>query len=135
MSMGALRPAEDLRSDAARARGLGAAGHGSGHFWQQRMSAVANIPLGLGLLALVFVHRDSSHAEWAALLRTPAASLLVALAVLSFCWHMRLGLQMVIEDYVHAPWGKGAALMANDFAAALAALVSLWALLRLNFGG
>ena len=133
--MSGASPSQDLQSDAARARGLGAAGHGSEHFWQQRVSALANIPLGLGLLVVLFAHRNAAHAELADLFRMPAFALLVLLAVLSFCWHMRLGLQMVIGDYVHAPLLKGAALIANDGAAFLIALASLWALLRLNFGG
>lgn len=127
--------AHDLRSDAARAQGLGAAGHGSGHFWLQRVSAVANIPLVLALLIACFVHRDAARAEWLALFRSPFFALLTMVAIGNICWHMRLGLQVVIEDYVHTGWRKGAGLMANDFAAALIAVGGLWAVLRLFLGG
>ena len=88
---------------------------GTEHFWLQRVTALANIPLTLFLVGALVVHAGADHATMAAFLGNPVVGVVMLLLVLSTCWHMRLGLQVVIEDYIHGEATKLAALVANNF--------------------
>ena len=123
-----------IRTPLARARGLGSAKEGATHFWRQRMTGVANVFLVI-LLMLVFVKlAGADHAAAKATLKNPLVSLLLLLFVVSGVIHMRLGMQTVIEDYVHSEGRKVFWLMLNTFFAAFVALASVWAVLKLSFG-
>jgi succinate dehydrogenase / fumarate reductase membrane anchor subunit len=112
-----------MRSPLARAMGLGSAKEGVEHWWMERVSAVALVP-----------HTGSDYATFIAWLRTPLASILMILLVIALFYHLALGLQVVIEDYVHSGT-KFAALVAvrlGCFALAAAGIVSA---LRIALGG
>ena len=119
------------RTPLARVEGLGSAHHGTAHFWQQRMSAVALVPLAIwftvSLLGLV-------HGDYIAamdFLRAPVNAVLMILFVVTLLYHMTLGVQVVIEDYVHSEGQKLALLMLNRFFAWSVGAVSLFAIFRI----
>ena len=123
-----------MRSDLGKVRGLGAAHDGTQHFWMQRVTAVANVPLVIFLLYFVISHLGLPRAAVVASLKNPAAAIALSLAVVSITWHMKLGLQMVIEDYVHGHGAKIAALLLNLFYAFILAALGLYAILKMSFG-
>ena len=95
--------AMSMRTPLSRVRGLGSAKAGTEHWWLQRVTAIANIPLVLFMLGFVVAHLGASRAELVASVHHPIIAILLALAFLSVLWHMRLGMQVIIEDYVHGP--------------------------------
>ncbi|SDF59738.1 MULTISPECIES: succinate dehydrogenase, hydrophobic membrane anchor protein [Rhodanobacteraceae] len=125
---------KDLRNPLARARGLGSAKDGVGHWMQQRTTALALVFLTIWfvLVVLSLVHTDYATAR-ATIARPWNAVLLIALIVTMFR-HAVLGLQVVIEDYVHTRWLEVASLVAIKFIAVLAALSGVLAVLRIALG-
>ena len=123
-----------MRTPLARAKGLGAAGHGVEEWWLHRMTAVSNVPLIIAFVIIVAGLAGRSHAEALAIVSNPLIAILLVLCFLSVTNHMRLGLQIVIEDYVHDKGYKIAALMTNNFFAAVIAVVCLYSVLRISFG-
>lgn len=123
-----------MRTPLGRVRGLGAAKSGTGHFWLQRLTAVSNLPLAVVFVGVVAALSGSSHAGAVALLGNPLVAILMLLFVLSATIHMRIGMQVVIEDYVHGELAKLAALMANTFFAIVIGLSAAFALLKISFG-
>lgn len=124
----------DLRNPLARARGLGSAKEGVSHWVLQRVTAVAMIFLGLYFVGLVIslVHADFATAR-ATFARPWNAVLLIAL-VLTMFRHLTIGLQVIIEDYVHTRWLEVASLVVIKFIAVLAALSGVLAVLRIALG-
>ena len=123
-----------MRTPLARVKGLGAAGHGVEHWWLHRMTAVSNVPLIIAFVIIVAALAGRPHAEALAIVSNPLVAILLVLCFLSVTNHMRLGLQIVIEDYVHDKGYKIAALMANNFFAAVIAVVCLFSVLKISFG-
>lgn len=123
-----------MRTALSRAKDLGPAGHGVEAWWLHRMTAVSNIPLVLFFVVMVVGLAGRPHAEALAIVSHPLVAILFVLAIISVTNHMRLGLQIPIEDYVHDKAWKLAALIANNFFAALIAVVSLFSILKIAFG-
>lgn len=124
-----------LRSPLGRARGLGAARSGLGAWWAERVTSVALLPLTLWFVYAVLHLSGRPRAGVAHFVANPInAALLLALVLMTF-HHMQLGLQVVIEDYVHAEPAKTASLMAIKGAALLLALACSVAVLKLAFSG
>jgi succinate dehydrogenase / fumarate reductase, membrane anchor subunit len=124
----------NFRTGLGDVRGLGSARAGTGHFWTQRMTAVSNLPLIAFLVWFIARHISSSQAELVASVRNPFMALALALAFVSILTHMRLGLQTVIEDYVHTPVAKYACLLANTFYVIALLAAVLFAVLKMNLG-
>lgn len=124
----------DMRTPLARVRGLGSAKKGTEHFWMQRVTAVANIPLTMFLVAALVVHAGAEHASVVAFLSQPVVGVVMLLLILSATYHMRLGLQVVIEDYIHGEAAKLSALVANNFFALTVAIACTLAVLTLVIG-
>lgn len=120
-----------LRNPLKRARGLGSAQSGVGHWWMQRVTAVALVVLGLWFVATVLglLHADYAAAR-AAVAKPWNAVLLIAFVIAVF-WHAVLGLQVVIEDYVHTRWKEVVSLVLIKFLAVLGALAGVLAVLRI----
>jgi succinate dehydrogenase / fumarate reductase membrane anchor subunit len=118
----------------ARVRGLGAAKSGSEHFWRQRLTAVANVPLTIAFVVIVVSLLGRNHAYAAQSLGSPLVAILMLLFIVSITFHMRIGMQVIIEDYVHAEPHKFILVMLNTFFAFAVALASAYAVFKLSFG-
>jgi succinate dehydrogenase / fumarate reductase membrane anchor subunit len=123
-----------MKSELGKVRGLGAAHDGTHHFWMQRVTAVANLPLVIYLLYFIIAHLGASRETVVASVKNPFSAVALALAMISICWHMKLGLQMVIEDYVHGTAAKLISLLLNAFFAYGLAGLGLFAILKMNLG-
>jgi succinate dehydrogenase / fumarate reductase, membrane anchor subunit len=123
-----------IRTPLARARGLGAAHSGTEHFWRQRMTAVANVPLTIAFVLIVVALLGRNHAAAQQILGSPLVAIVILLFIGSVTYHMRIGMQVIIEDYVHDEIPKLVLLMLNTFFAVAVALASAYAIFKLSFG-
>ncbi len=123
-----------MRTPLARAKGLGAAHHGAGHWWVHRMTAVSNVPLIVAFVIIVASLAGRTHAEAVGIVSHPLVALLLILCIVSVTNHMRMGVQIIIEDYVHDRGWKIVALIANTFYAVVIGVACLWAILKISFG-
>jgi succinate dehydrogenase / fumarate reductase, membrane anchor subunit len=124
----------DFRTPLARVRGLGAARDGTEHFWRQRLTAVANIPLTIAFVLIVVSLLGRNHAAVQQILGSPLVAMLMLLFIGSATYHMRIGMQVIIEDYVHGDVLKLLLLMLNTFFTVVVALASAYAIFKLSFG-
>jgi len=124
-----------MRTPRRRVAGLGSARSGTGHFWLQRLTALANVPLVLAFLAILVSVAGESHEVVLATLRYPLVAIVMLLALLSVVFHMRIGMQVVIEDYVHGEGAKILCLVANTFFAVAMGFAGAFAILKISFGG
>lgn len=125
---------KEMRTPLGKARGLGSAREGTDHFWRQRMTALANIPLTLFLVVNVIVLAGADYATATAWLGSPWVAIPMLLLVVSGAVHMRLGMQSIIEDYVHGEGAKVVCLMLNTFFAVCIALACAYAIMKLSLG-
>ena len=123
-----------MRSQLGRARGLGAAKFGVAHWWAQRLTAVALVPLTLWFVWSALHLVGASHEALLGWIGGPVPVVLFIALVLASFYHLALGLQVVIEDYVHGEKVKLAAIMANNFFSIAVALASIYAILKLSSG-
>jgi succinate dehydrogenase / fumarate reductase membrane anchor subunit len=117
-----------------RVRGLGSAHSGTFTFWHQRITSVAAIPLTIALIVIAISLLGRSPAAVAQILGSPIVAIIMLLFVLNTTYHMWIGLQEIIVDYVHEEKLKLAVLMANMFFCFAAALACVFAILKLSFG-
>jgi succinate dehydrogenase / fumarate reductase membrane anchor subunit len=123
-----------MRTPLARAKGLGAAGHGAEHWWLHRMTAVSNVPLVIAFVIIVASLAGTTYEQALGIVSHPLVAILLILAVVSVTNHMRLGMQIVIEDYVHDKGWKIVALMANNFYAVVIAVACLYGIVKIGLG-
>ena len=124
-----------LRTPIGRVRGLGSARSGAGHWWMQRMTAVALLPLSAWFVISMIAMAGAPHAEVAAWLARPLNAVLALLTVVATFHHLQLGLQVVIEDYVHHEGLKLFALIGLKLASVALAIAGSFAILKVAFGG
>jgi succinate dehydrogenase / fumarate reductase membrane anchor subunit len=123
-----------LASPLARVRGLGSARSGTQHWWQQRLTAVALVPLGLWFIIAIMGIDAADHSAVVRWLREPVTVVLLILLVASLLHHAQLGIQVVIEDYVEPEWQKIACIVMVKFLALFAGLAAIIALLFVSLG-
>ena len=123
-----------IRTPLARVLGLGSARSGTTHFWQQRVTSVAGIPLTIAFFVIVASVLGRNHAAVLQILGSPLVAIMLLLFIGNSIYHMWLGMQVIIEDYVHDDLPKLACLMANTFFCTASALASVYAILKLSFG-
>jgi len=125
--------AGDMSTPLKHVRGFGAAKSGTGHFWRQRLTAVANVPLTIAFVLIVVALLGRNHAAVVQILGSPLVAVIMLLFILSVTMHMRIGMQVIIEDYVHDETAKLVLVMANTFFTVAVALASAFAILMLSF--
>jgi succinate dehydrogenase / fumarate reductase, membrane anchor subunit len=125
----------NLRTPLKNARNHGSAKTGAEHFWRQRVTGVANLVLSIFLIALLVKLAGADHATVKAALSNPLVALPLLLLILSGMIHMRLGMQTIIEDYIHGEAARVSALMLNTFFTFAVGGMSIYAVLKMGFGG
>ena len=125
----------DLRTPLGKVRGLGSAKEGTDHFWKQRLTALANVPLMIFFVFMIVYLNGASHGEVVATIGNPIIALLLLATIYSVFLHMKLGMQVVIEDYVHSEGMKLALIILNTFFCVGMGLVCAFAVLKISFGG
>jgi succinate dehydrogenase / fumarate reductase, membrane anchor subunit len=122
---------KSMRTPLAQARGLGSAKDGVHHWWMQRLTAIALALLSPWFIWLLLSLIGATHAQARASIANPRAALPLLAFVIALFWHAKLGLQVVIEDYVHTRWKEVSLQVAMTFACALGALASVFAIMRI----
>lgn len=125
----------DMRTPLSKVRGLGSAKDGTSHFWRQRLTALANIPLALFFIYCIASVAGKSHADTLAFVGNPIIAILLLLFVISGVYHMKLGMQVIIEDYIHGERTKILSLILNLFFAAIIGMACVFSILKISFGG
>jgi len=124
-----------MRTSLGRVRGLGSARSGATHWWHERLTSVSTLILLVWFFVSLVRLPDLSYATVTQWLAKPLAAVPMLLLILSVFWHLASGLRVVVEDYVHEEGGKLFWLVAINFACLFAAALSIFAVLRIAFGG
>ena len=125
---------KSMRTPLGRVRGLGTSRSGTSDFWRQRLTAVAMVLLILPVIVVVMMLLGSNQAGARTILGSPPVAIILLLFIVASAWHMKIGMQVVIEDYVHNEKVKLASIMANNFFSIAVALVSIYAILKMSSG-
>jgi succinate dehydrogenase / fumarate reductase, membrane anchor subunit len=125
---------KSMRTPLGRVRSLGAAHSGTTDFWRQRLTAVAMVLLIIPVLFVVFMLLGRNQAGAAQILGSAPIALIMLLFIIASTWHMKIGMQVVIEDYVHGEKLKLISIMANNFFCVTVALASIYAIFKLSSG-
>jgi succinate dehydrogenase / fumarate reductase membrane anchor subunit len=124
-----------MRTPLGRAIGLGSAKEGVQHWWAQRLTALALVPLLLWFVASLIAHLGAGRPDVLVWLGAPVPAITMVLLLIAGLYHMALGVQVVIEDYIHTEWVKLAALVLDRFVAFILAIAGIFAVLRIALGG
>jgi succinate dehydrogenase / fumarate reductase membrane anchor subunit len=128
-----MRP-PDMRTPLGRVLGYGSAKSGTGHFIEQRLTALANIPLTIAAVLIVISLIGHNHAAVVQILGSSPVAIIMLLFIISATYHMKIGMQVIIEDYVHDEAAKYALLILSTFFAIVVGFSSIYAILKLSFG-
>ena len=123
-----------MRTPLGRVRNLGSSHSGTTDFWRQRLTAVAMALLIVPVIVVILMLVRSNHAGATQILSSIPIAIILVLFIIASTWHMRIGMQIVIEDYVHNEKIKLASVMANNFFCFAVALASIYAILKLSSG-
>ena len=123
-----------MRTPLSRVRYLGASHSGTSDFWRQRVTAVAMTLLIVPVIVVVMMLLGRNHAGAAQILGSLPIAIILLLFIVASTWHMKIGMQVVIEDYVHSEKLKLVCVMANNFFSTAVALASIYAILKLSSG-
>jgi len=123
-----------LRTPLGRVRYLGSAHHGTRVFWHQRLTAVANVPLTIAVIVIIMGLLGRNHAAVVQILGSSFVAITLLLFIVTSVYHMWIGMQVIIEDYVHDDIWKIASLMANTFFSIAVGFTGAFAILKLAFG-
>ena len=123
-----------MRTPLARVRNLGSSHSGTRDFWRQRLTAVAMALLIIPVVVIVLMLLGRNHAGAAQILGQLPIAIILVLFIIASAWHMKIGMQIVIEDYVHGEKTKLALVIANNFFCFAVALSSIYAILKLSSG-
>jgi succinate dehydrogenase / fumarate reductase membrane anchor subunit len=129
-----MKDGSDLRTPLGRVAGLGSAHSGTGHFWWQRLTAVANVPLTIAFVVILVALFGRNQAAAQQILATPLVAIIMLLFIANITFHMRLGMQVVIEDYVHGELIRPLLIMGNIFFTTGVGLAAAYGILKLSFG-
>lgn len=124
-----------LRTPLARVRGLGSARDGTHHWWMQRLTAVALVPVALWFVVSVIALAGAGHDDFVAWAGNPFNATVLLILIFATFYHAQLGLQVVVEDYVHNEWVKVPVLVLIAFAAIFLGIISAVAVLKMAFAG
>jgi len=127
-------PKRSMRTPLGRVRNLGAAHSGTGDFWRQRVTGVAIVLLMIPVLVVIMMLLGRNQAGAAQILGSLPIAIIMLLFIVASAWHMKIGMQVVIEDYVHNEKLKLASIMLNNFFSIAVALASIYAILKLSSG-
>jgi len=133
-SHGEVRGSTSMRTPLGRVLNLGSAHSGTTDFWRQRLTGVAMTLLMIPAIVVVMMVLGRNQVGAAQILGSPWVALILLLFIIASAWHMKIGMQVVIEDYVHDKRLKLAAIMANNFFTIVVALTSICALFKLSSG-
>jgi len=123
-----------LRTPLAKVKGLGSAREGARHWWHQRLTAIALIPLSFWFVYSLAIMAGTEHAMIVQWLRQPHVALLFILFVAALFYHAQLGMQVIVEDYVHSEWQKITSIILIRFLALVGALSAILSILNVFLG-
>jgi succinate dehydrogenase / fumarate reductase, membrane anchor subunit len=129
-----MEPNVSMKTPLGRVRGLGSARSGTQHFWHQRLTSVAGIPLTIAFIVIVIALLGRNHAAAVQILGSPLVAIVMLLFIINTVYHMCIGMQEIIIDYVHDDLTKFIVLMGNTFFGVTVALASIYAILKLSSG-
>jgi succinate dehydrogenase / fumarate reductase, membrane anchor subunit len=134
MDSGSSKLSQTMRTEKSKVRGLGSAKSGTEHFFRQRVTALANVPLAIAFIIIVVGLQGADHARMLATMSHPLVAILLLLFIVSGVIHMRLGMQVIIEDYIHSEGTKIMMLIANTFFAIIIAAACIFSVLKMALG-
>lgn len=134
MSQAGKSTVKSIRTPIARVRGLGAAHSGTSDFWRQRLTALALLLLFIPVVVIIMTLLGRNHAAAAQILGSPLIAIIMILFIIASCWHMKIGMQVVIEDYVSDEKLKLLSVIANNFFSIAVGLASIYAIIKLSSG-
>ena len=129
-----LLPKTSMRTPLGRVRSLGSSHSGTSDFWRQRLTAVATTLLIIPVIVIVLMLIGRNQAGAAQILGSLPIAIILLLFIIASAWHMKIGMQVVIEDYIHNEKLKLASVMANNFFCVAVALASIYAIFKLSSG-
>ena len=122
-----------LATPLKKVRGLGSAKSGTEHFWQQRLTALLNLPLLVFFVLFILCHLGATATEVKSSLQNPLLAITLVLTLASVFWHMRLGMQVIIEDYVHGHAAKLICIVLNTVFTLTMFAIATFSILKMSF--